>query len=84
MNVVSRTSLAEITGIDHDLERVSDPAVARIQYEYDGELIRSIGFHARNLCDEHSNAAPSGENRFLGLRHLRQAHVPIVDFVSIV
>ncbi|WP_410646476.1 hypothetical protein [Amycolatopsis sp. cmx-4-54] len=82
MEVTTKATLSEMTGVGDDLKRVSDLAFARICHSYDRELLDSIEKQARQLAQEFfPEHDASSEERFLGLRHLREAQrrIPEVD-----
>jgi hypothetical protein len=74
MKVTEQASLRAITGIDDELKRVSDLAYARIRHSYDRQLLDRIERKSRAIADNYfASASNCDGNRFLGLRHIREA-----------
>lgn len=71
-------TLQQVTGVERDTRRVSDLAFHSFEHGYPPELLARIASQARELADREREAQDG--NRFLRVRHLREAqnHIPEV------
>lgn len=76
MKLLGSKTLCELTGVHADPQRISDFGVGVLDHGYDPKLLDRILVRARELRQ-------AGEWKFLGLEHLRQAHVAIPEVEQI-
>ena len=67
MHVVDCKSLEEVTGVQHDVRRVSDLGYAVIEHGYEQRLLAHV-------LDKAISLKQKAQQTFLDLRHLRRAH----------
>ncbi|WP_131739057.1 hypothetical protein [Actinomadura roseirufa] len=81
MHILEKQTLGAVTGVESDIHRVSELAYARLRHGYDETLLTAIEGKARKLARTHPEAQDS--DRFLGLRHLREAQVHVPEIAEL-